>query len=245
LFTVQERDRLVTNANDGLWDYDVREHHVFLPRWRAVLGYADAEDIPEWRLLVHPDDLANVQNQLREHLEGRIDLFESVHRMQHANGEWRWIQSRVKGRVDEAKRLKRLVGVETDITERKLYEGALFREGERADHAAVDRATKVVTTDADSACSTRTPSRRSLPVGSRTTQSAGRSTIFRGFHEETCVSRSMNPVAVAMRRNRSIKSVRPRAIDTPRRQRAVHREHGGADSRFGQARHRRCSCSTT
>ena len=32
---------------------------------------------------------------------GQNDLFESVHRMQHASGEWRWIQSRVKGRVDE------------------------------------------------------------------------------------------------------------------------------------------------
>ncbi len=85
-------------------------------------------DVPEWRLLVHPDDLAHVQTQLREHLEGRAELFESVHRMQHASGEWRWIQSRVKGRLDENRRLKRLVGVETDITERKLYEEALFRE---------------------------------------------------------------------------------------------------------------------
>ena len=32
--------------------------------------------------------------------------------------------------------------------------------------------------------------------------------IFRGFHEETCEPIE-NPVAIAMRRNRSIKSVRP------------------------------------
>ena len=38
LFSVQERDRLVTNtANDGLWDYDVRENSMyFSPRWRAM-----------------------------------------------------------------------------------------------------------------------------------------------------------------------------------------------------------------
>ena len=43
LFTVQERDRLVTQtANDGLWDYDVRDNSMyFSPRWRAMLGYAD------------------------------------------------------------------------------------------------------------------------------------------------------------------------------------------------------------
>ncbi|HEX5048928.1 MAG TPA: EAL domain-containing protein [Gammaproteobacteria bacterium] len=211
LFTVQERDRLVTNtANDGLWDYDVRDNTMyFSPRWRAMLGYTDVEDIPEWRRLVHPDDLAHVQDQLREHLEGRIDLFESVHRMQHANGEWRWIQSRVKGRMDEAGRLKRLVGVETDITERKLYEEALFREKESAQITLQSIGDGVVTTDADSRVQYLNPVASDL-TGWKLDDAVGRAIdeIFRGFHEETCEPIE-NPVAVAMRRNRSIKSVRP------------------------------------
>src|SRR5690606_38035385 len=151
LFTVQERDRLVTNtANDGLWDYDVRENSMyFSPRWRAMLGYTDGENVPEWRMLVHPDDLAQVQTQLREHIEGRTDLFESVHRMRHASGDWRGIQSRVRARLDEHRRLKRLVGVETDITERKLYEEALFREKESAQITLQSIGDGVVTTDAD------------------------------------------------------------------------------------------------
>jgi len=152
LFSVQERDRLVTNtANDGLWDYDVRENTMyFSPRWRAMLGYTVDADVPEWRLLVHPDDLAQVQSQLRDHLEGRADLFESVHRMRHASGDWRWIQSRVKGRLDENGRLRRLVGVETDITERKLYEEALFREKESAQITLQSIGDGVITTDANS-----------------------------------------------------------------------------------------------
>ena len=52
--------------------------------------------------------------------------------MRHRNGEWRWVISRAKARVDEHGRLLRLVGVELDITERKLYEEALFREKESA-----------------------------------------------------------------------------------------------------------------
>ena len=142
LADVQERDRLVTNtANDGLWDYDVRENSMyFSPRWRAMLGYANDHDVPEWRLLVHPDDLAHVQTQLREHLEGRTELFESVHRMQHASGEWRWIQSRVQGparrqRAPEAARRRRNRHHGTQA----LRGSAVPREGERADHAAVDR----------------------------------------------------------------------------------------------------------
>jgi diguanylate cyclase (GGDEF)-like protein/PAS domain S-box-containing protein len=211
LADVQERDRLVTNtANDGLWDYDVRENSMyFSPRWRAMLGYAHDYDVPEWRLLVHPDDLAHVQTQLREHLEGRNEVFESVHRMQHASGEWRWIQSRVQGRLDENGRLKRLVGVETDITERKLYEEALFREKESAQITLQSIGDGVVTTDAEARVQYLNPVASEL-TGWRLDDAVGRNIdeIFRGFHEETCEPIE-NPVGVAMRRNRPIKSVRP------------------------------------
>jgi len=44
----------------------------------------------------------------------------------HRNGEWRWVSSRATARVDKHGRLLRLVGVELDITERKIYEEALF-----------------------------------------------------------------------------------------------------------------------
>jgi diguanylate cyclase (GGDEF)-like protein/PAS domain S-box-containing protein len=211
LADVQERDRLVTNtANDGLWDYDVRENSTyFSPRWRAMLGYAHDYDVPEWRLLVHPDDLAHVQTQLHEHLEGRSEMFESVHRMQHASGEWRWIQSRVQRRLDENGRLKRLVGVETDITERKLYEEALFREKESAQITLQSIGDGVVTTDAEARVQYLNPVASEL-TGWRLDDAVGRNIdeIFRGFHEETCEPIE-NPVGVAMRRNRPIKSVRP------------------------------------
>ncbi len=181
----------------------------FSPRWRAMLGYANDYDVPEWRLLVHPDDLAHVQTQLREHLEGRTEMFESVHRMQHASGEWRWIQSRVQGRLDENGRLKRLVGVETDITERKLYEEALFREKESAQITLQSIGDGVVTTDAEARVQYLNPVASEL-TGWRLDDAVGRNIdeIFRGFHEETCEPIE-NPVGVAMRRNRPIKSVRP------------------------------------
>jgi len=76
---------------------------------------------------VHRDDMARVQAAIRDHIAGKTPMFESVHRMRHTNGEWRWVVSRAKARVDSSGRLRRLVGVELDITERKLYEDALFR----------------------------------------------------------------------------------------------------------------------
>ncbi len=211
LATVTERNLLVTNtANDGLWDYNVRDNDVyFSPRWRSMLGYDHADEVPEWRYLVHPDDMARVQAQLRDHLEGHTDLFESVHRMRHASGEWRWVQSRVKGLMDSKGRLKRLVGVETDITERKLYEEALFREKESAQITLQSIGDGVVTTDGECNIQYLNPVAEDL-TGWKLDDAVARpiDEIFRGFHEETCEPLE-NPLSVAIRRNRSVKSVRP------------------------------------
>jgi diguanylate cyclase (GGDEF)-like protein/PAS domain S-box-containing protein len=211
LSIVRERDELVSNtANDGLWDYDYRSNRTFFsPRWRAMLGYAADEDVPDWQRLVHPDDLARVQAQLREHLEGKSELFESIHRLRHAEGDWRWVQSRIKARVGEEMRVKRLVGVETDITERKLYEEALFREKESAQITLQSIGDGVATTDSEGNVQYLNPVAEGL-TGWKLDDAVGRSIdeIFRGFHEETCEPVE-NPLLVAMRRNRSIKSVRP------------------------------------
>jgi diguanylate cyclase (GGDEF)-like protein/PAS domain S-box-containing protein len=174
-----------------------------------MLGYVHDEEIPEWRFLVHPDDMARVQAQIREHLEGHTDLFESIHRMRHADGGWRWVQSRVKGRVDEQKRLRRLVGIETDITERKLYEEALFREKESAQITLQSIGDGVVTTDDDARVQYLNPVAEEL-TGWKLDDAVTLpiDEIFRGFHEETCEPVE-NPVSVSMRRNRSVKSVRP------------------------------------
>ncbi len=211
LLIVRERDELVTNtANDGLWDYDYRSNRTFFsPRWRVMLGFEDEAEVPDWQKLVHPDDMARVQAQLREHLEGKTELFESIHRMRHNDGDWRWIQCRIKARIGDGKRVRRLVGVETDITERKLYEEALFREKESAQITLQSIGDGVATTDAEGNVQYLNPVAEGL-TGWKLDDAVGLSIdeIFRGFHEETCEPVE-NPVLVAMRRSRSIKSVRP------------------------------------
>ena len=121
---LEERNALsLPSANDGLWDFDVENNTVyFSPRWRKMLGYDehDPDISPDWRRLVHPDDMARVQALIRDHIAGKTPMFESVHRMRHCKGDWRWVVSRAKARVDGTGRLRRLVGVEFDITERDL-----------------------------------------------------------------------------------------------------------------------------
>ncbi len=210
----QERNDLATfAANDGMWDFDVRSNSVyFSPRWKTMLGYGQDElndSVPDWRNLVHPDDMARVQGKIREHLEGKTDIFESTHRMRHRDGEWRWVLSRAKALPDANGRLKRLVGVELDITERKLYEEALFREKERAQITLRSIGDGVVTTDAACLVEYLNPVAEELS-GWKLDDAVGRPVdeIFRGFHEETCEPLE-NPLSVAIRRQRPIKSVRP------------------------------------
>jgi diguanylate cyclase (GGDEF)-like protein/PAS domain S-box-containing protein len=209
-----ERDALLARiANDGVWDFDAVNSRVeYSPRWKTMMGYRDedlARTSPDWRRIVHPDDLARLQARLRDHLAGLTPLFESTHRMRRRDGEWRWVTCRARALLDGHGRLRRLVGVEADITEQKVYEEALFREKESAQITLQSIGDGVVTTTADCMVEYINPVAEEL-TGWKADDAAGRHVdeIFRGFHEETCEPIE-NPVASAIKRNRSIKSVRP------------------------------------
>jgi diguanylate cyclase (GGDEF)-like protein/PAS domain S-box-containing protein len=213
LHQIEERNSLsINSANDGLWDFDVEHNTVyFSPAWRRMLGYdeKDPNIAPDWRKLVHPDDMARVQALIRDHIAGKTPRFESVHRMRHTNGEWRWVVSRAVARTDGEGRLRRLVGVEFDITERRLYEDALFKEKESAQITLQSIGDGVITTDGQLVIEYLNPVAEEL-TGWKVEDAQGRQIddIFRGFHEETCEPME-NPLSVAIRRSRAIKSVRP------------------------------------
>ncbi|MCW8844374.1 MAG: EAL domain-containing protein [Gammaproteobacteria bacterium] len=211
---VREHHSLASfSANDGVWDFDLRTNATyFSPRWKSMLGFDHDEFVnatPDWRKLVHPDDMIQVQSSIREHLAGTSPQFESVHRMRHTNGDWRWVLSRAKALHDDTGRLRRLVGVELDITERKLYEEALFREKESAQITLQSIGDGVITTDGESMVEYINPVAEEL-TGWKLDDATGRpiDEIFRCFHEETCEPLE-NAMSVAIRRDRPIKAVRP------------------------------------
>jgi diguanylate cyclase (GGDEF)-like protein/PAS domain S-box-containing protein len=213
LADMQEREEMALPcANDGLWDYDAQSNRTwFSPRWKGMLGFAENDVItsPDWHRMVHPEDLARVSAAMRDHIAGKTPMFESVHRLKHTDGEWRWVIGRACARVDDQGRLRRLIGVELDITERKLYEEALFREKESAQITLQSIGDGVITCDEHGRVEYLNPVAEEL-TGWRLEDSLGRTIdeIFRAFHEETCEPLE-NPLAVAVRRIRSIKSVRP------------------------------------
>jgi diguanylate cyclase (GGDEF)-like protein/PAS domain S-box-containing protein len=105
--------------------------------------------------------------------------------------------------------LRRLICVERDVTERKLYEEALFREKERAQITLQSIGDGVITTDEQSRVEYLNPVAEEL-TGWRVEDAMGRTLdeIFRAFHEETCEPLE-NPLASAIKRLRPVKSVRP------------------------------------
>jgi diguanylate cyclase (GGDEF)-like protein/PAS domain S-box-containing protein len=116
-------------ANDGLWDWDVRQDRLyFSPRWKQMLGYAEPElgdARGEWLGRVHPDDRAALTQALEAHLSGASHHFEHEHRIQHRDGSYRWMLARGMAVRDSQGRATRVVGSQTDVTDRKKAEQRL------------------------------------------------------------------------------------------------------------------------
>jgi diguanylate cyclase (GGDEF)-like protein/PAS domain S-box-containing protein len=126
----EERHALaMQGANDGLWDWDVRADRLFFsPRWKEMLGYADGDvgDAPgEWLGRVHADDRASLTQALDAHLSGASRHFEHEHRVQHRDESYRWMLARGVAVRDGTGRATRVVGSQTDVTDRRAAVGRL------------------------------------------------------------------------------------------------------------------------
>lgn len=149
----EERLKLALLATDtGLWEWHQTGGTRYLgDGWTTLLGYEPADFAGSFHLLdalIHPDDLPGVRARLEAHLEGLTSVYEAEYRLRTRRGEWRWVHDR--GRVierDAGRRPLRMTGMQTDVTDRKEAEAALFRERERALVTLASIADAVITTD--------------------------------------------------------------------------------------------------
>ncbi|GET39904.1 PAS domain S-box protein [Microseira wollei] len=112
----------------GIWEWHIATGDVF---WNAshyiVLGYQPGEIEPSyqrWRDRVHPDDIEFAEQKIIQALETHAD-YEAELRLVLDDGSIRWLHSKGRAVYDEAGQPVRMVGVEYDITDRKLAEAAL------------------------------------------------------------------------------------------------------------------------
>ncbi len=133
----EERYILAMNgANDGLWDWDLEANTIYVsPRWHAILGLPAESaiwDPEEWFERIHPEDYARVRQDVRAHLQGEQEHFESEYRIRHESGEYRWMLSRGLAIRDSDGQVYRMAGSQSDITERKRAEMALQQQLQRS-----------------------------------------------------------------------------------------------------------------
>ncbi len=119
-------------ANDGLWDWDLKNDEVhYSTRWKSMLGYEDddiGKGIEEWFKRIHPADSEQVEQEIRKHLEGSSTHFENEHRVMHKNGSYRWMLTRGIAVREDDGTPTRMAGSQTDISLRKRAEEQLVRD---------------------------------------------------------------------------------------------------------------------
>ncbi len=133
----EERHNLaMTAANDGIWDWNIAEGKVYFdPRYFTMAGY-EPDEFPHtpasWEERVHPDDIDGAKEAIRAHLSGETSELKTEFRFKCRDGSWMWILGRGKilGR-DENGNPERMVGIHSEITNRKRAEEELKTQKER------------------------------------------------------------------------------------------------------------------
>jgi PAS domain S-box-containing protein len=113
-------DLLLEASIDGVVDHDLEAQTVrYSSRWKLLLGF-EPHDLVEsprlWRDLSHPDDLPQVMQLLRDHMNS-FWAFNHTWRMRHASGEWRSMSCRVVTARDAFGKPRRMVGIFSDVTD--------------------------------------------------------------------------------------------------------------------------------
>ena len=114
-------------SNLALFEWDVSSGEVYLSEgWSVMLGQQPQPTQTTAQALVklvHPEDAAGLQKQIRDLLKGNQPFYRAEHRVMSRSGEWKWIQSLAKVVARDAQgRALRVTGTNADITERKAVE---------------------------------------------------------------------------------------------------------------------------
>ncbi len=117
----------IEGMTEGLWDWNVATGETyFSPRYSELVneGTPLEPTRQSWESRLHPEDRAATLASLSAHLERREPYYVEYRLMTDSLG-YRWFQSRGQAKWDEAGRPVRMVGLVTDVTERKVAEQEL------------------------------------------------------------------------------------------------------------------------
>ncbi len=129
----------LSGANEGIWEWGDKVNGIYVSRrLREIVKIRGSDPIiqvDDWLARIHPDDIEEMQERMREHLRGKTEYYDHEYRMRGDDGIYRWVHSRGLGVRDEKGRVYRMAGSLSDVTERKLAEQELTRAKESAEMA--------------------------------------------------------------------------------------------------------------
>lgn len=129
LTKVQERYELASQAGrTGTWDADLRAGELYIDpilRLSRNIPHGQTPTLAAFLTAVHPDDLPLVSKAVSAFLRGKTSDYQVEHRNLLADGSIRWVAVHAIALRDNDGFPYRLVGTETDITDKRNAELAL------------------------------------------------------------------------------------------------------------------------
>ncbi|MBD2337908.1 PAS domain S-box protein [Calothrix sp. FACHB-156] len=129
--------------NDGIWDWNLTTNEVFFsPRWKEMLGYQEDEishNLDEIINRIHPNDVSRVKKAVKSHFAKFTPFYMNEYRVLCKDGIYKWILDRGQALWDENGKVVRMVGSQTDITERKKAEENLNQLLDRLENIVAER----------------------------------------------------------------------------------------------------------
>jgi PAS domain S-box-containing protein len=116
-------DIIWSSDNDGRFDY-------FNGRWKQITGGDPPVDADTWRPFIHEEDRSSVLGSWSES-SARGEAFETVYRLRHADGGWRWTLSRAMPVKGDDGHVARWYGTLTDVDQSRRdadSQGVIARE---------------------------------------------------------------------------------------------------------------------
>ncbi|MDH5592754.1 MAG: PAS domain-containing protein, partial [Gammaproteobacteria bacterium] len=123
----------IEGAGDGVWDWDIPSGSMLLSGcYEKMLGFEKGEleqTIDAWQKSVHPNDIQRVQENLQAYFAGNVPHYSVELRLRCKDGSYRWILCRAETvSNDDSGKPQRMIGVHTDITDRKLMQDDIVRQ---------------------------------------------------------------------------------------------------------------------
>ncbi|MHB8767016.1 MAG: PAS domain-containing sensor histidine kinase, partial [Deferrisomatales bacterium] len=141
----EARLRLALEATGiGLWDWNLRTDLWYAtPSYFQMLGYdpdVDGQNREVWGGRTHPEDRAFVVRKMETVRDRGEHGFDLEFRFRHQDGSYRWINSIGRAvEFDPQGRAVRMLGLQIDVTERRLARDEIQRLNETLEHRVAER----------------------------------------------------------------------------------------------------------